>query len=126
MAITGRPTPAKLLGHALRIRCPRCGKAPLFKGWDLLVERCAECGLVLGAREPDTWFFMYMSTAGLTGFFLILLFLFPAPSNPFLARIFVTSVAVIAFVLSIPLRKSIALALEYYRDAGLENPRFSD
>src|SRR5829696_10137140 len=55
--------------------CPRCGEAPMFQGWNHLHERCAVCGLEIEARSGDTWFFMYMSTAGLTGTIVVIMFL---------------------------------------------------
>lgn len=35
----------RTLGRALRLRCPRCGRTPLFRGWFAMHERCAMCGL---------------------------------------------------------------------------------
>jgi uncharacterized protein (DUF983 family) len=33
------------LGRAIRLRCPRCGATPLFRGWFRMAESCALCGL---------------------------------------------------------------------------------
>ena len=33
------------LGRAIRLRCPRCGATPLFRGWFRMAETCALCGL---------------------------------------------------------------------------------
>ena len=41
--LSGRVTRA--LGRAIRLRCPRCGATPLFRGWFRMVESCALCGL---------------------------------------------------------------------------------
>jgi uncharacterized protein (DUF983 family) len=30
--------------RALRLRCPTCGEAPIFRGWFLMHDRCANCG----------------------------------------------------------------------------------
>jgi len=35
-----------VLGRAVRLRCPRCGRSALFAGWFRMQERCAVCGLV--------------------------------------------------------------------------------
>ncbi|TMA60771.1 MAG: DUF983 domain-containing protein [Deltaproteobacteria bacterium] len=35
-----------VLGRAVRLRCPRCGRSALFTGWFTMHERCAVCGLV--------------------------------------------------------------------------------
>lgn len=41
--LAGRVTQA--LGRAIRLRCPRCGATPLFRGWFRMAEACALCGL---------------------------------------------------------------------------------
>jgi uncharacterized protein (DUF983 family) len=33
------------LRRATRLRCPRCGRAPLFRGWFTMNEVCAVCDL---------------------------------------------------------------------------------
>ena len=33
--------------------CPRCGKAPMFRSWLKLVERCPACGLDYSFAAPD-------------------------------------------------------------------------
>lgn len=42
---------ARLLSRGLRLRCPRCGQAPLFRGPFAMHVRCSRCGLPF-AREP--------------------------------------------------------------------------
>jgi uncharacterized protein (DUF983 family) len=39
-----RPTIGVLLLRALRLRCPRCGKAPIFRGWFSMCDECQVCG----------------------------------------------------------------------------------
>jgi uncharacterized protein (DUF983 family) len=34
-----------ILGRALRLRCPRCGRSPLYAHYFRMHERCAACGL---------------------------------------------------------------------------------
>lgn len=36
---------ARALGRAIRLRCPRCGETPLFRGWFRMADSCALCGL---------------------------------------------------------------------------------
>jgi len=36
----------RALDRAVRLRCPRCGRSPLFTGWFTMHEHCAVCGLV--------------------------------------------------------------------------------
>jgi uncharacterized protein (DUF983 family) len=38
------PTIGVLLLRALRLRCPRCGRAPIFRGWFAMHEACPACG----------------------------------------------------------------------------------
>ena len=33
------------IGRALRLRCPRCGRAPLYRGWFTMNEVCPVCDL---------------------------------------------------------------------------------
>ena len=35
----------RLLRRALRLRCPRCGRSPLYARYFRMHERCAACGL---------------------------------------------------------------------------------
>ena len=64
------------LSRGLRLRCPRCGRAPLFRGLFAMEERCAACGLTF---EREQGYFVgaiyvnYAVTVGITmvGFFLL-------------------------------------------------------
>src|SRR3954470_7192330 len=38
------PTIGVLLLRALRLRCPRCGRAPIFRGWFAMNDVCQVCG----------------------------------------------------------------------------------
>jgi len=38
------PTIGVLLLRALRLRCPRCGRAPIFRGWFSMHNECQSCG----------------------------------------------------------------------------------
>jgi uncharacterized protein (DUF983 family) len=57
----GRPAGARpgaslgrLLGRALRRRCPRCGQKGIFAGYYRLVDQCPRCGHEF-AREQGYW-----------------------------------------------------------------------
>jgi uncharacterized protein (DUF983 family) len=39
------PGLAAVLGRALRLRCPRCGRTALFTGWFAMRDACPACGL---------------------------------------------------------------------------------
>lgn len=93
-------------------RCPRCGRGAMFQGWNHLHEHCAVCGLAIEARSGDTWFFMYMSTAGLTGMIVVIMFLL-RPRVLWVGQVLVVIAAVAVIGLSLPLRKGVAIALDY-------------
>src|SRR5215813_9542092 len=38
------PTIGILVWRALRLRCPRCGRAPIFRGWFSMHDECQACG----------------------------------------------------------------------------------
>lgn len=99
--------------RGLARRCPRCGEGKLFAGWHRLAERCPVCGLAFERRTGDTWFFMYMSTAGLTGVFVVAMFLLH-PRVIWLGQLVVCLLAVAVIVLSLPFRKGVAVALDYW------------
>jgi uncharacterized protein (DUF983 family) len=40
-----------LLGRALRLRCPVCGKSPMMRDWFHVKERCSACGHVFEREE---------------------------------------------------------------------------
>lgn len=107
-----RPTVRQAILRGLRQRCPRCDQGPLFAGWNRLHDHCAVCGLAFESRSGDTWFFMYMSTAGLSGLFIVAMFLL-RPRVIWVGQILVSLGAVAVIGLSLPYRKGIAVALDY-------------
>ena len=38
------PSTARLVARGLRLRCPACGRANLFRGWFVMNETCSHCG----------------------------------------------------------------------------------
>ena len=47
-----RSQPVLLLWwRAVRLRCPACGRAPIFRGWFAMHEMCSACGRPF-ARDP--------------------------------------------------------------------------
>jgi len=91
--------------RGLSKRCPRCGQGHLYEGFYSVHERCPECSYRYGA-------FMYITTAALTGFIVIAMFLLH-PSNTWLGLFLVILAAVTVIAGTLPIRKSIAIALEY-------------
>ena len=67
---------ARAVGHGLRLRCPRCGRAPLFRGWFSMNTVCAVCDLRF-ERAQGYWigaiYVNYGVTVSIavTGFFLL-------------------------------------------------------
>jgi len=107
------PVPPLLaLRRGLRQRCPRCGQGSLFLAWNRLRESCPVCSLPFERHTGDTWFFMYMSTAGLTGFLVVCMFLL-RPRIVWLGQIVVGAAALVTIVLTLPYRKGVAVALDY-------------
>jgi uncharacterized protein (DUF983 family) len=45
----------RVLGRAVRLRCPRCGRTPLYRGAFAMHGRCAACGL---RYEREQGYFM--------------------------------------------------------------------
>jgi len=104
-----------LLSRGIRKRCPQCGVGELFSTWNTLKENCSECNCVLQGREANSWFFIYMTTAFVTGLFLLYMFLFPT-KNQMLGRLILTPLAIICIVFTLPYRKGIAVALDYFME----------
>ncbi len=98
--------------RGLSKRCPRCGQGHLYEGFYSVHERCPECSYRYEAGSGDTWAFMYITTAALTGFIVIAMFLLH-PSNTWLGLFLVILAAVTVIAGTLPIRKSIAIALEY-------------
>jgi uncharacterized protein (DUF983 family) len=40
-----------MMRRGLRLRCPKCGRGPIFRGWFAMNERCPECGRLFN-RAP--------------------------------------------------------------------------
>jgi len=113
--------PLATILRGLRRRCTRCGEGPLFWGWNRLRESCPVCGLPYEERSGDTWFFMYMTTAGLTGVLVVILFLV-RPRIVWLGQVAVFAAAIVVIGLSLPFRKGIAVALDYLIERRVKPP----
>ena len=114
-----RPTFRTAVTRGLRGRCPRCGEGELFQGWNRLRETCPACGLPLEPRIGDTWFFMYMTTAGMTGMLVVIMFLI-RPKVLWIGQAVVLVAALVLMGLSLPFRKGVAVALDYLVSRGSE------
>ncbi len=102
----------RVLRRGFRLRCPRCGKATLYRRWNQLHEQCRVCRWVFFADKVDGMAFMYISTAAITGLFVIGFLLIGFPTN-WGARMLVVGIALVIMVATLPVRKSLAIALDF-------------
>lgn len=108
-AITVHP----VLKCGLARRCPRCAEGRVFERWNSLSTQCAVCGCALKRREGDCWFFMYMTTGFFTGLMIAVMFVL-TPANVLLGQIAVGSIGLTLIVVTLPVRKSLAIALDFF------------
>jgi uncharacterized protein (DUF983 family) len=73
-----KPSYATLISRALRLRCPACGRAKLFRNWLSMNDPCPECGRKFD-RAPGyllgAIYFNYGATALLVVIFYFTFFL---------------------------------------------------
>jgi uncharacterized protein (DUF983 family) len=79
----------KLLGRALRLRCPICGQGQLFKNWFVVRENCPACGVKF-EREPGFFLGSIYFNYGLTAListiaYIVLQFVYNYPERYVLA-----------------------------------------
>src|SRR6185436_189602 len=65
----------RLLGRALRRRCPNCGGPGIFQGWFRMIKQCPTCGLPLERNEQGYAVGAYMFNIALAeiGFVICLI-----------------------------------------------------
>jgi uncharacterized protein (DUF983 family) len=99
------------------MRCPRCGQGPIFRRWYTYTEyrTCPRCGLLYDERG-ESLVFMYLSTAFLTGVMFIVLITNP-PVNLGSYRLGLAGGALGLYVVTMPIRKGLAIALNYFNSA---------
>src|SRR2546421_11721596 len=107
----------QLLARALRLQCPRCGEGKIFRRVLTYSEHteCPRCGLRYDPRG-ESLAFMYVSTAFLTGVMVIVMLLMH-PESIASGRMVVIPIALALYVFTLPVRKALAIALNY-----LNNP----
>src|SRR2546423_13881580 len=106
----------QLLARALRLRCPRCGEGKIFRRVLTYSEytHCPSCGLRYDPRG-ESLAFMYVSTAFLTGVMLIVMLLMH-PETVASGRLVVIPAALALYLSTLPVRKALAIALNYVND----------
>ncbi|HZN32282.1 MAG TPA: DUF983 domain-containing protein [Pirellulaceae bacterium] len=107
-----------LLGRALALRCPLCGRGRLFRGWFAMHEKCPECGASL-EREPGFFLGSIYINYGLTGLIavvaaLVLRFRYGVPQNPLLVG--GMAFTVVFPLLVFPWARSLWLGFDQWRD----------
>jgi uncharacterized protein (DUF983 family) len=113
---------AVVVARGLRRRCPQCGRQPLFHGWYTLADRCESCDLEVEAYEGSSWAFMYITTAFLTGLFILVL-VFYRPAHTIAWRVGLIIGAFVVILGSLPYRKGMAVALDYLSELCWNNDR---
>lgn len=120
MSSPARPKLRAVLAHAVRCRCPRCGKSRIYAGWIHLRDLCPACGLRLAARQPDAWFAIYLSTAALTGIGILLIVILGLVRMSLAVRLSAACAGCAVIVATLPVRKSLAIAIDYW--TGPDDP----
>ncbi len=100
-------------GRALTLRCPRCGVGPIFRNVLRYSEheRCPSCGFVYDPKG-ESIAFIYLSTAVLTGCIGLVMVL-TQPESRFWSRVALVAGALFVYLTTLPVRKSMAIALNY-------------
>jgi len=104
----------QIFWRGVKMRCPRCGLGPIFQRWWTYTEykECPRCALPYDPRGESLGF-MYLSTAFLTGIMFIVLITVP-PRDLATYRIGLVTGALALYGATLPFRKGIAIALNYF------------
>jgi len=97
--------------RGLRRRCPRCGQGRLYKSFFKEHEACQSCGAAFDWYSGEVLGFLYISTAAVTGFFVIAMLIWN-PANLWVGRAVIVSLALVAYVVTTPFRKGAALGVK--------------
>ena len=94
-------SPFALIGRAVRLRCPKCGKSPLVQGWTFKMHSsCSQCGLDF-QREPGFYLGSIYINYGLTSATVLVLYVLLA--FVFDASMLVRIVACLSVALLLPI-----------------------
>jgi uncharacterized protein (DUF983 family) len=108
-----------LLGRALRLRCPLCGRGRLFRGWLAMHKECPACGVAF-EREPGFFLGSIYINYGLTA--LIVAVAYPVLLFNGIVRETPLLVGAVAFtvvfpILLFPWARSLWLGFDQWHDA---------
>ena len=102
-----------VLARALDGQCPRCAATTLFGSWSGLNGVCTGCGLVFIPDAVDLGMFLYLSTAGVTGVFVVGFLLLDFPQS-WTAKGLMVAGALSLMWGTLRWRKALAVALNYW------------
>jgi uncharacterized protein (DUF983 family) len=111
------PSASKLLGRALRLRCPNCGAKGIFASWGKLKKRCDECGLWLERGEGDYYLGAYtvalIAVESLFGIGFVIALVLTWPDPPWDAIQWGGAVVLFAgVIIAYPFSKTVWLAID--------------
>lgn len=134
-----RPSLPRMLGRAIRRRCPLCGSGALFQRWVEPRDACARCQLKLDRGEAD--FFLggytlnFIAMELLIVVFLVLAALVTWPAVPWDALLWIAApIVVLAPILFYPITRTVWLAVDLamrppgpddFPEPGSDRPRVS-
>ena len=111
-----KPTHLKLrvlLVRGTRKACPHCGHGGLFKSWFRLHDRCDVCDYEFEPHPGDTWGFWIVGDRILIGVAIVALYFGFTPES-WIVRGFFLFLVTAPLVWTMPHRKGICVALDYY------------
>jgi uncharacterized protein (DUF983 family) len=104
-----------LIARGWRKRCPRCGEGQLFRRYNILHERCSNCGLQYLEDQGALFGYLFLIDRALFVAPLIVMIFFRlyVPG----AGWFYASCVVLVFALfyTLPQRSGVGVALHYFR-----------
>jgi uncharacterized protein (DUF983 family) len=103
----------RVLLRGFKKKCPRCGEGDLFVMLGTFREKCAVCAFNFEERAGDCWAFFYITTAALTGILIVIMF-FIRPTEIWLGQMGIGLAAIVLILLTVPMRKGLALAIDYW------------
>ncbi len=111
--------PARLLGRALRLRCPRCGKGRLFDRWLAMKECCPSCALRTDRGERDYFLgammFNLVAAEGLFAAFMVIAIFATWPAPPWKVLLVAGAALMLgAPFLLYPISKSLWLSFDLF------------
>lgn len=114
------PPLSQVLRRGWSKRCPRCGRGRIFRRWFTTNESCSECGLQFQPAPGDTWGFWVIGDRIFVAFPMVILYLGFTPQD-YLYRILFLLTIIAIFVLTMPVRLSICIGLDYLSRYHLES-----